>query len=319
MPTIAIIRPDCEVDDVELMEIVPNEFMQVIIDTIGLPAGPQVPEGEEGVENAPHGGTEIVLERDNKIFQLTHYTGESNRLASLLTINGMEIDGVAVLSAVSPDLERGIDSLLSVTMDDIRYMIRAKTHHWGVKIDPDCNVDLEAFEFEDVQVAPDGYKPCEYSVFKYNLFMYAEPGEEGKSLNKRATIILGRKVYGDVYVGHKLQENLYGDLSCDELNKIISMSAQERSKVDMTSEELEDEEKNGLPVIKNRFKILRDRWVKYRDICNNCPKPAKSRCGKCYQLRYCSPHCQKQDWIFHKKYCTQVQQQKSVNAEMART
>lgn len=38
-------------------------------------------------------------------------------------------------------------------------------------------------------------------------------------------------------------------------------------------------------------------------ICCVCKNPGSKMCSKCYNVRYCSEECQKQDWSEHKNDC----------------
>ena len=46
-------------------------------------------------------------------------------------------------------------------------------------------------------------------------------------------------------------------------------------------------------------------------VCSNCKHPPKEgeelkRCSRCHLTRYCSVHCQRKDWDFHRFACSLV-------------
>lgn len=48
---------------------------------------------------------------------------------------------------------------------------------------------------------------------------------------------------------------------------------------------------------------VREALPRDQNECEKCVKPATKKCGACGKVCYCSPACQKLDWMFHKVSC----------------
>src|SRR5439155_9719770 len=128
------------------------------------------------------------------------------------------------------------------------------------------------------------------------------------SINKKATIIFGRnKVNGDVLL--ILKES---DFEFIDFDKIIFDKIFDLADFSFDTRDLQDDEKkedvriNNLPVIMNKYCILKKRYSFYNNICNFCKSSSNETlliCSGCYKTKYHNNNCQQKDWENHKKEC----------------
>ena len=55
---------------------------------------------------------------------------------------------------------------------------------------------------------------------------------------------------------------------------------------------------------------VREAWPREANECEKCMKPAEKKCSACKLVFYCTPACQKKDWVIHKTICKKNRQSK---------
>lgn len=283
------------------------------------------------IELTPKGmaNTEVCLELPDRVYQICYVNWKDekplNSFASFLSLADTKIYGTAVIVCSLIDKEKNIciDSL-SLNKQDICLLFEKVLFHQGLYINDD---QIEQFTYNNsfeivytndrqqdyikaLQQSADKFITHEHNIFKYNLLFNFSMDKKDKSVNKIVTKVLGNKVNGPILVMLKLQDNKYGDITKEEFKKIISLSETPLKARDLDKSEHEEEKhESGVYKVKNRFKILQDRFSNYKRECFVCHKQGKlSTCTGCYRLRYCGDNCQQQHWGEHKGECQQSQQ-----------
>lgn len=318
---IAIIQPnECKIskenindigqiigDHVEIIEVTHDKLPEIITNTIGM-----IPEKVMG-------DTSTVYQNDKYVYDMCFVDPEQNKtdpdeskyneIATHLIIDNQKVYGNVVImrSRITDDKICEPDEF---TYDHLLELLRSKTVHIGLFIPTKGNISEYQFykdPVENLEVAKMqklGY--VESTISKFNLLAFFPIDDNVYEINKRVTRLLNRKVYGDVYLISRSTEATYEDLTYELYDKLDSISWGHTSERNLTTAETEESEKDGLPIISNRYTILETRMQTNYRKCSNCAitKIDKvSVCTGCYRVLYCTKKCQMQNWIEHRKDC----------------
>ena len=217
----------------------------------------------------------------------------------------------------------------SVSMDDLNDILYRKLFKRAIMIEPDSSQNeiitykssvFEYFELKNLDKEYIDNNLCilEVAVYGFYFNIIYEKYPESDKINKSVTKLLGRgKLNGKCIIALKVTDNEFIDLNPSDYEKIITICSNTLIIRNLDDEEKPvvkhedyDEKINGLPVIKNRFISLNNRFNKYEDKCHNCNELFKNEsnlkaliCSGCYRMKYCSHKCQNNNWLYHKKEC----------------
>jgi hypothetical protein len=318
---IAIIKPnECKIskeniDDLqnatdkytEIIEVTHDKLPQVITETIGM------------VPQSIMGDTSTLYQDNKYVYDMCFVDPEQNKtepdetkyneIATHLIIDNKKVYGNVVImrSKITDNKTCEPDEL---SYDNLINLLRLKTIHTGLFVP--VKGDVTEYQFykdpvEGLEVAKMqklGY--VESTISKFNLLAFFPIDENTYPINKKVTRLFNRKIYGDVYLVSRSTESTYENLTSDLYKKLDSISWGHTTNRNLTAEETEETEKEGLPMISNRYTILEARTqIDYRK-CSNCDESNIDKvmsCAGCHRVMYCSKKCQTQDWIDHRKDC----------------
>lgn len=273
---------------------------------------------EIGLTGELVGSTALCMENNDFIYQLCYLSLKDNDkeddeemingLASYLTMDSQSVYGNCVLIC-SKILETGICATHDINIDDLVNLLYKKINHMGIRIDTSGEVSEVEFNKQNMDsvFGLSDYKYLELPFLKFNLIMYVREGSTD-TINKKATLLFGsKKILGDVIVLSKSSENEYIDLDLALFKKMLIVAEGSLDNRVLTESEKDDDEKvDGLPIIKNRHRILHNRYNNYVKMCHFCKIVSDSTnnvCSGCYRMRYHSEECQKNDWKKHRIEC----------------
>lgn len=230
-----------------------------------------------------------------------------NAFATYCAIEQSKIYGTVVflLSTVT-DMDTCI--MEDITLDHMHRMVVHRYQHKAVMIPVDGNVYEFIYKDNPIEHLPvDEQKTTSYvdsTLCKFNIVaffpIYAD------NINKRATRLLNRRVYGDVIISLRSSERIFEDIDKELYEKLNNVSWGNSEKRNLTEEENKDgEKKDGLPIVMNRHRILEKRQSNNYLKCTYCSNDIEKRivCSGCYRALYRTPECQKADWLAHRKDC----------------
>lgn len=314
--TVAIIDPNITLTDipsyVTIHDILFENLMELVIDTINLT--PDLV-----------GDTDTIYETADNIYQLCHLNQEHNggkddeaninKICTQLVNNGEKVYGkcVIICSLISPN---GTCIPASITLEDVTNILRSKLYHKAINIQIDGTITEIEFTINPLEgiTIQDNYKSIEVPFLKFNLLAFCELKPENDTINKKASRFIGRhRVHGNIIIAAKSSEFEYIDIDSnifDQLFQLSSLPLSERKLNDAEKHEEEEKapgEQNDLPIIQNRYNILKKRISEYKDVCMYCKTELFEplTCTGCYWARYHDITCQQKDWINHKQDCNQ--------------
>jgi hypothetical protein len=274
------------------------------------------------------GDTTTIYQDNICLYDMCHVDPEQNKtepdesifngIATHLMIDNKKVYGTVVILRSLLTNDKTCEPA-NLTIEHIIDLLKYKTLHTGLFVPisgaiTEYQFYLDPVEDVDVNVMKNmGY--VETTISKFNLLTFFPIDDADHKINKRATRLLNKKVYGDVYIASRSTEITYEDLTLDLYGKLDKISWGHSKNRDLTEEETkEGEENNGMPVIINRYCILESRLQTNLHVCNNCGKSdmdQELKCTGCYRVLYDSKQCQTQDWIDHRKDC--LYKRESVN------
>lgn len=139
----------------------------------------------------------------------------------------------------------------------------------------------------------DNIQKLSFNILRYNFVFYFKQDDK---VNEIATRINGLyKLYGDVLIINEIEENVYANLSINEINKLNLLSFGS-----INDRELKDNEKHDIGDDKtiipfwSKYIIVKNRLEKLKDNCYYCHNKIINPviCEKCYRIKYCSKDCQ---------------------------
>jgi hypothetical protein len=248
------------------------------------------------IENNPLSNIKEENKKENK--------ENLNKLASKLMINKQCIYGDAVFFR-SKLTEDGSCLTDSITIDDYNNVINKRDAHVGCFIEGTTMKKIIYTSPEKLQI--DNWLLHSSQIFGgrgFNLeFVY-----EGKGIvNKFASVLAGIIIKGSCYVLARYGEEVYDDISTKTLERLYNVCKSPLSYRNVTDEEMAEKKNNkNLPIVKNRFYILKTRECELGNkfgMCWVCGAASTTVCTGCYRLNYCSKNCHQLDWSTHKEDC----------------
>jgi hypothetical protein len=149
-------------------------------------------------------------------------------------------------------------------------------------------------------------KDDQYMVTKFNIFNFYLNAfykkESDEPVNKIASRIIGKKVFGPVIFCAKCSETEYIDLDENLFMELYRKSCGPLKRRIVENPKYVDHQ---LQKINNGYCILK--VTKEHDECNHCKKTTNlSICTGCYRVYYDSKECQQKDRCFHKDECNET-------------
>ena len=200
------------------------------------------------------------------------------------------------------------------TIQDLVNILRSKFIHVGLFISADNKLPVKEYEYQKHPL--DYYTTDENQYFKYKLVeteflgfslaLFKEVDHVNNIVNKIATRIMGKKIFGDVVMLTKTPHEFH-DLTYDIYNKISKLAYGPLKKRELLPDEKVENQKSGeLPKVITRYFVLEKRYNNLKKVCSNCNKDIPEKklvCGGCYRTIYHDQKCQKEDWNNHKQEC----------------
>lgn len=262
------------------------------------------------------GDTSLCMEYDKDIYQLCHLSLKNNRLeeddnningiGSCLALDHEKVYGKAVLikSTITDDYTCQPSSINLI--EDISNIIFKKIIHKGIKIKDDASIEEFFFKKDPAEnfseADKENYKWFELSLFKFNLIVFIESAPTFNNINKIATRIMGKKVVGNMIIVSSCADNDYEDFDRQLFDKLDTSCWGSLESRKSYNDENENENKkiNGLPIVKNRYISLNERYNRSRNLFDGY----SYTCTGCFRIKYASSDEQKNDWASHKTECS---------------
>jgi hypothetical protein len=199
-------------------------------------------------------------------------------------------------------------------IDDLVDILVSKFVHKAIFIPHDTSQQVSEFTyqthpleyFESNEENYKNYTSYEFDIIGFGLCLFTSNNSNDQNINKRATCLLGKqKLYGNTLLLLK-SANEYYDLDKTTYSKLFKISHAPLSTRKLTQdEEKQDEKINGLPIVKNKYCILENRYSNYKNRCGYCNVDLTKEltCTGCYRIKYHDEKCQQSDWFEHKKEC----------------
>jgi hypothetical protein len=224
-----------------------------------------------------------------------------NHIASFINQEKKHIYGPVVFFGSKVN-DKGTCENMSVTFDDLLNIIKRRKNYVGCGIMSNNKIiefDASVADTKDMQC----YEFQLYGSSGFSFEMFYKNDINNIPINKFATILSKKKIYGNVLLLQKSSEHNYVDITKDTLRRLIKVCRSpiqyHESQTDESNVERNDK---GLLVLKNRWWFLKKREKEFHDKftqCWNCTNKFKLTCTGCYRLRYCSEECRKKDWAEH--------------------
>jgi len=297
------------IDYIDEIELLPENMMEHTIKWINM-------------QPEDFGDTLICREDDKHIVQVCYksHNGQEannddiNAIATFMNLTRQKIHGnVSVLCSVINHLDHCVHA--SITSDDIVDILYKRLHHTGIIVQPDDSITEFTF-MDNPLICIDteqqkNYQFIESTLLKFNLIAGIEKEPKNNKINKYATKILGKyPVYGDVIFVLRIDDQDYDSITIDTFNKLLKVTSNCLSGRELTDNEKSDEKIEGIPVIKNKYVLLKNRYNAHYDKCHFCMKKfnqdneqQKIVCGGCFRVYYDSSDCRYKDWQYHKDEC----------------
>lgn len=253
----------------------------------------------------------FLSKKDNHLDE----TEPINGLASYFTDEGREIYGNTVMMN-SLITDNGTCTTGTLSLDDIVNILYKRSVHKGSIIKTDGTVNEITFysnPLEDLsKETVDNYRYIELPLFKFNLIAYIQLQPTNNVINKKATRLVGSgRVFGDIIIASRVSDYSFGDLDTALLEKILFTCCGSMESRDLTKDEEDTTDKiNGLNVIRNKYRVLNNRYEQYttekrNNLCSGCNKEFEklTLCTGCYRTSYHNKDCQKSHWKEHKNNC----------------
>ena len=194
-----------------------------------------------------------------------------NILSSFLSYSKKAIFGTAILfKTLLPENDKSA-KVVDTTVDDLISVIMDNYYHTAVKVLENNTIEQVYFNNERLFVDPlnnfipidtnhflknESFGVVENRLLKFNLnFVYCSK-DENKKINEPMTRLLQRIVKGNGVITSPLNENIYYDLSRENIINLLRVEKHLRIEENDIKEETD---KNGLQIIKNKYRILNNR------------------------------------------------------------
>ncbi len=150
---------------------------------------------------------------------------ESNKLATQMLGERHMVDGNMILikrSIINKDFE-----YVDVSLDDITDILRNQFLHKAVIIKLDNTIEEQSYIYNPLEINfgqshIDNVRYHEFKFIDYRLFFHVDTKAEQNKINRIASIIYGKKIYGNVLVS--LSDNSDSSpLNLDLTNNLIKM------------------------------------------------------------------------------------------------
>jgi len=261
------------------------------------------------------GDSSICYENDEVVYQLFYLDNKKrdkdekiNGICSILSLDHVEIYGKCILM-VTKIVEDYTCRPSSLTENDIVKLLYKKANHKCLIVKPGeietsifTHDPLEKIDKDEIK----NYKYIEFNILKFNLIIFIQIKAKPDKINKKMTCLIGdKKIYGTCIIASKSTENEYLDIDNKLFKKLYLLSQSKLSYRDLSEDEKNDKKIKGLPVVQNRYCILKQRLKNHIEKCTGCGKELENKyiCAGCYRAIYHDPKCQKWDWQYHKDDC----------------
>lgn len=294
------------IQNIELIEADAETMMEIVVDKIGL-----------SKEKDLIGDTMVCFENSNYINQLCFQQMDKekieknkdhvNNLATYLINNEQIVIGNAVFISSSVT-DSGLCCNRSTSLDELVKTLYKKFVHKGIILSTNGNIDEYIYQKDPLQdYNADEYQSIEIPISKFNLIAYFKKSTD-EEINKKATRLIGhQKVHGDILIVSKAGEDEFINLTAKIFNDLLALSYGPVSRRQLSNDEKKDRSKeNNLPIVMNRYCILKKRIENNKKTCNLCRGVLNDDhliCSGCYRVLYHNTDCQKKDWQFHKDDC----------------
>lgn len=236
-----------------------------------------------------------------------------NYIASHICLRNTKLYGAAVIMRSRINDDRLCEAV-DISIDDVKKLLRQRIIHQGLILKADGKLCQLSFNHDPLEgISKDeiaDYGCIEAPLLKFNLVAYFKVRNYDDRINKNATRLINRRVYGDVIIVSRCTEELYDDFTEELYRELDRVCWGRLSNRRMTDKDNEDKKISGLPVINNKYVQLRDRLSVTIDdrgcvYCCASKKPGMTRivCTGCYRVYYKSNECRVADWTEHKKEC----------------
>jgi hypothetical protein len=153
------------------------------------------------------------------------YIKESNKLATQMLGERHMVDGNMILikrSIINNDFD-----YTDVTLDDITDILRNQFLHKAIIIKPDDTIEEQSYIYSPLEINfgqshIDNVRYHEFKFIDYRLFYHVDTKAEQTKINRIASIIYGKKIYGNVLIS--LSDNSDSSpLNLDMTKNLIKM------------------------------------------------------------------------------------------------
>lgn len=277
---------------VEIREIKNEDLMYTIVNEL---------------EQTPEmlGSTSMSYQDDKNIYQICHLdktinvTGERNEIVkqsengvcNILSLDEEVKDkGILIKSKIN---EKNICEMDNVKdIDEIIDIIEKSSIYKGVKIDTEGNIEEKKYIDSPEEIITEKNKiwyGLNIYIYKFELIIYLKlESQENNKLNKKATRLIGNyKIYGDVYIVSRKNENQYLNITKEMYEKMDKTLWGDIKSRELTKEELKDGEmKDGLPIVLNRYRILNNRYNNVKKEMKESDNLEEEKEWKKYEKKY---------------------------------
>jgi hypothetical protein len=219
-----------------------------------------------GMQKDDLADTIICYQEPEKLYQLCFLTDDNNNidknnpniLASYLTYENKAIRGNVILMVTHLPINNFDMYNVDITTADIEKILYYKKKTIGVVIDGDNLIEKE-YDYLDLTNFKD-YERLEIALYKYNLEVYYK---NNGIKNELASKLFCQEMFGEVYIYSKLTEDIYDNLSKNDINMMIQLSTGNLDDNKLTEEELEErkDEKDRI-IINSKYRILYNKYKK---------------------------------------------------------
>jgi hypothetical protein len=207
--------------------------------------------------------TYVLYEEPNYMYELQFVESNNkmkdnnNEIGTLLNINNEQIWGNVVLIKTYIDINTNNMKLTNCALTDIEKILLNRSKHIGIQLND--KFEFEEVKFEDINYIEDYFfnKPehIEIAFLKHNLNIYYTKSKKG--------VVIGNIIKDTVdkcLIITKISDNIFGNITLNEINKIIKLSFV----IDKWTFDDQDEydDLNRL-IIKNKYRILYKYYIKF--------------------------------------------------------
>jgi hypothetical protein len=306
---------------VKIVEIHPQDFMQTILVSIGL-------------DEKEHGDTEILWEEPDIIYQMCfnyeksgkNMEKEINLIASFLSLAHTVINGTVVVFCDKVNDQFVTEEHGNMEIAIMLQLFREYFYHQGLIVTTNNKIVPVEFDNESLLKCQDviiRHLPLiteseknigtDGNMLDFNFEIIVRNNQhDNLPVNKFLSKLTGLNVKGDCLLKQKISKDRYGNLEPSLFKKILKLSEFDVKTRLIKKEEVKEEKtKNLLPIIKNRYYLIKNRLAKFKCQCAECEKDISKHyflCGGCHRLKYCDQNCQKKNWEKHAEECKKSQE-----------